>query len=70
MVIFRVQHTTFTFKGHLHDAVQNSPEEQTCKKKKKVSLRGDSWSQTPLAFLVKCPFKDHLYGISALLYSS
>lgn len=38
MVIFRVQHTTFTFKGHLHDAVQNSPEEQTCKKKKKKGL--------------------------------
>lgn len=30
----------------------------------------DSWPQIPLAFLVKCPFKDHFYVISALLYSS
>ncbi len=31
---------------------------------------GDSWPQTPLAFLGKCPLKDYFYGISALLYSS
>lgn len=47
--------------------MQNSPEQKTCKKCLTV---GDSWPQTPLAFLDKCPFKDHFYGISALLCSS